>query len=95
MNRNVHGIVEQGILDLFYKKSLTADLGQRDIQDLVSRGLDLFDMNIKIRMLPDETFLYPVRLPQGQLTGPGADSDSIVGQFVSVWFRALGFGVRG
>ena len=73
----VHGQVDppvqQGLLDLLDEKSLTSDLGKRNVLDFVAFGLDDDQFDGKVGMRRSKCILHPVGLPQGQFASPGAD----------------------
>ena len=65
--------VEQGLFDLLDEEPLAADLGQGDIEDLVTTGLDDRQAHVAGGVHAADLVANPLGLPQGELAAAGAD----------------------
>ena len=63
----VHGMAQQGILNLFYKKALATDPAEGAVQDPVSLCLYPDQLDLEFRISGLDLFFYPFTLGQRQL----------------------------
>ena len=75
MHGQVGGTVQQGFLDLLDEQALAAHLGQGDIQDDVTAGLDDAQADVQARFQGLQAGFDVFGLPEGQLTAAGGDDE--------------------
>jgi hypothetical protein len=79
MHGDVDFAAQHRFLDLLDEEPLAADHRQRDIEDLVTLGLDLGQGDLNFGVALFQFAFDPVGLPQGQLARPGADPQLFFG----------------
>jgi hypothetical protein len=73
----VHLIPEHGFLDFLYEETLASHLCERNVENLIPRGLDLLELYAEGRIHGPEEGPDPFRLPEGQLASPSANGDGV------------------
>ncbi len=78
MHRHVDAPVQHGVVDLLGEQPLAADVGERTVEDLISRGLDDDHLDgarpSEPRVGGDEISADLLGLGQGERAAPGADA---------------------
>src|SRR5439155_1112631 len=76
VDSKIDSAIQQRLVDFLRKESLSADLCQRNIEDLVARRLDRHKFYSQVRPALLQLALRPVRLPKGQGASAGSKPES-------------------
>ena len=75
VDRKVDVFPQERLLDLLHEQPLSADLGERNVEDLISRGLDCAERHRQLRGDLTESCLDPLGLPECQSAPSGPNDD--------------------